>query len=141
MSVFQFRTRVSYDDIDPNMNLSLKGALGFMQEAALIHSGQAGYSVGDVERTRVTWMLVQWRVRLLQNAKWGDEVYIHTWPRSMERATSIRNFEIYGDDEKKIAVGESNWVLVNADTGRITRITPDVASAYDLTELAPPLGW
>lgn len=134
MCIFSFSTRVSYDDIDQNMNLSLKGVLRFMQEAAMLHSGQAGYSVGDVDRTHVTWMLVQWRVRLLEEVPWGAEVTVNTWPRSMERATSIRNFELIGPHHRVAAIGESNWVLVNAKTGRITRISPDVASAYELTE-------
>lgn len=134
MSVFAFRTRVSYDDIDRNMNLTLKGVLGFMQEAAMMHSSQVGYSVGDVERTHVTWMLVQWRVRILKDAAWGTELTVNTWPRSMDRATSIRNFEILDQDGVPVAIAESNWVLVNAVSGRITRITPEIASAYDLTE-------
>ena len=134
MSILTYQARVTYDDIDGNMNLSLKGALGFMQEAAMIHSGQVGYSVADVDRTHVTWMLVQWRVRLFAPVRWNEAVTVRTWPRSMERATSIRNFEIEGPDGALAAIGESNWVLVNADTGRITRITPEVASAYDLTD-------
>lgn len=134
MSILTYKTRVSYDDIDQNMNLTLKGVLGYMQEAAMIHSGQVGYSVADVERTHVTWMLVQWRVRLLANVPWGSEVTVHTWPRSMDRATSIRNFEIFDASGQKVAIGESNWVLVNVVTGRITRITAEVASAYDLTD-------
>lgn len=134
MRTFSFQTRVSYDHIDQNMNLSLKGALGYMQEAAMIHSSQSGYSVGDVERTHVTWMLIQWRARLIEGAKWNELVTVETWPRTMERATSTRNFEIRGQANQVVAVGESNWVLVNADTGRIMRITPEVAAAYDLTE-------
>jgi len=134
MQIFSLSTRVSYDDIDLNMNLSLKGALRFMQEAAMLHSGLAGYSVGDVDRTHVTWMLVQWRVRLLEKIPWGEKVTVNAWPRSMERATSIRNFELIGPDNKVAAIGESNWVLVNTNTGRITRITPEVASAYKLNE-------
>ena len=134
MSVFSFSARVSYDDVDSNMRMNLRGAMGYMQEAAMLHSGQAGYSVADVERTRVTWMLVQWRVRLMEPAYWGDALTIHTWPRSMERVTSVRNFEVFGPNDVLAAIGESNWVLVNADTGRITRITPNVAAAYDLTD-------
>lgn len=134
MSILTYKTRVSYDDIDQNMNLTLKGVLGYMQEAAMIHSGQVGYSVADVERTHVTWMLVQWRVRILSNVPWGTEVTVNTWPRSMDRATSIRNFEVFDGFGQKVAIGESNWVLVNVVTGRITRITSEVASAYDLTD-------
>ena len=100
----------------------------------MIHSGTVGYSVADVSQTHVTWMLVQWRVKLLKPVKWNEAITVKTWPRSMERATSIRNFEIIGPNGCLAAIGESNWVLVNADTGRITRIKPEVASAYDLTD-------
>ena len=133
MSILTLDSHISYDDIDQNMNLSLKGALRLMQEAAMIHSGQVGFSVADVEKTRVTWMLVQWRVRLVNPVRWSEKVTVYTWPKSMERATSMRNFEILGSDESVAAIGESNWVLVSADTGRIVRITPQVAAAYDLT--------
>lgn len=134
MSVYSFQTRVSYDDIDENLHLTLKGALGYMQEAAVIHSSKVGYSVGDVARTHVIWMLNQWRVRLQRPACWHDRLTVETWPRTMERATSIRDFDIRNESGESVCIGESNWVLVSADTGRIMRVPPEVVQAYDLTE-------
>ena len=134
MSIYSFQTHVCYDDIDHNMRLTLKGAMGYMQEAAIIHSGKVGYSVGDVSRTHVIWMLLQWRIRLEKSVSWHELLTIETCPRTIERATSIRDFQIKNRKDEIVAVGESNWVLVNADTGRIMRITPEIAAAYDLTE-------
>lgn len=134
MSVFEFRTRVSYDDIDENMCLTLRGAMGLMQEAAIIHSDMVGYSIYDTPRTHVLWMLIHWRIRLTGKAMWNEELTVKTWPRTFERATSERDFEIVDAGGKQIAIGESLWVLVNADTGRITRITPEISKAYDLTD-------
>lgn len=132
MCIFSFSTRVAYDDIDQNRQLTLKGAMGYMQEAAIIHSGMSGYSVDDVERTHVCWMLVQWRAKMVGTAHWNDSVVVQTWPRTMERATSSRNFELLNSNGETVAIGESNWVLINTDTGRIKRITPEIASAYTL---------
>lgn len=134
MHVFSFSARVAYDDIDQDRRLTMKGAMGYMQEAAIIHSGTVGYSVDDVDRTRVCWMLVQWRAKMVGEARWNDAVEVRTWPRSMERATSSRNFELLNENGDLIAVAESNWVLVNSDTGRIKRITPEIAAAYTLCE-------
>jgi len=116
------------------MALTLRGVMGHMQEAAILHSGQSGYSVGDVSRTHVVWMLVQWRAKLVGTAVWNDSLRVETWPRTMERLKSQRNFAVFGADGQQVAIGESLWVLVNADTGRPTRITPEIASAYDLTQ-------
>lgn len=133
MSIFSFQTRVPYGSVDEKLNLTLKGAMELMQESAILHSSQCRFSINDVSETHVVWMLVQWRVRMLGSVSWNDRLEVQTWPRTMERVTSMRNFEIYGPGGNLAAVGESNWVLVSADTGRMTRITPEVAAAYDLT--------
>lgn len=132
MSPFHFLTKVFYGDIDNSLNLSLPGALRLMQEAAVIHSDQYGYSVMDVERTRVVWMLVQWRVRLTGKVRWDEPVEVITWPQTMERLTSNRCFRILNQQGKEVAVGESVWLLASADTGRVMRIPPEVADVYEL---------
>ena len=133
MAVFEFHTRVAYGDIDEDLSLTLCGAMGMMQEAAIVHSDTIGYSVRQIPQTRLVWMLVQWRIRLMEPAKWNEDVTVRTWPRTMERATSDREFEIIGSDGRQVAIGTSSWVLVNADSGRIIRIPKEVVQAYDLT--------
>ena len=85
MSPYVFHTRIAYADIGQDLYLSLSGAMRMMQEAAIIHSDLSGYSVMDVERTRVVWMLVQWRVRMVGKAKWNEAVEVVTWPQTMEK--------------------------------------------------------
>lgn len=136
MCTYSFQTRVTYDDVDQDLRLTLKGAMGMMQEAAVVHSAKVGYSVEDVSRTRVIWMLSQWRIRLKQPAKWHECLTVETWPRTMERATSIRDFELRNQAGCPVAIGESAWALVSADTGRIMRVTPEIAAAYDLVDRA-----
>ena len=133
MSIYTFHTRVSYHDIDENMQLTLQGAMSCMQEAAILHADQVGNSIADLSQTRLIWMLVQWHVKLTGEAAWNDRVDVLTWPRSMERLTSVRNFELRSAAGSTVAVGSSNWVLVHADTGRVSRITPEIAALYDLT--------
>ena len=132
MSLYKFSTRVSYADIDQSRNLSLIGAMRMMQEAAILHSDQSGYSVMDVERTGVVWMLIQWRVKLYDKVPWNSAVDVETWPQTMERLTSNRCFRIKKSTGETVAAAESSWVLVNAETGKVMRIPPEVAGAYNL---------
>lgn len=134
MAVYEFKTRVSYDDVDENMMLTLRGTIGMMQEAAIIHSDLIGYSACNTEKTGVIWMLVRWRVRRISEAKWNEKLIVRTWPRTMDRVTSERDFEIVDENNRVVAIGESVWVLVSADTRRIIRIPQHIAQAYDLTE-------
>ena len=132
MPPYIFHTRVSYADIDQSRNLSLIGAMRMMQEAAIIHSDLSGYSVMDVERTGVVWMLIQWRVKLQSKVRWNEPVDVETWPQTMEKLTSNRCFRIKNTSGELVAAAESSWVLVNAETGKMMRISPDVADAYTL---------
>lgn len=134
LSPYVFPTRVAYGDIDGHMALTLRGAMAMMQEAAIVHSAQAGYAMQDIPRTHVIWMLVQWRVRMAGRAMWNDNLTVETWPRAMARVTSDRNFEIKNAMGQTVVLGHSTWILVNTDTGRAARITPEIAAAYDLVE-------
>ena len=134
MAPFHFQTRVSYADIDENFCLTMPSAMRMMQEAAILDSDRVGYSIRDIERTRVIWMLVQWRVRMMGKAKWDENLIVTTWPESMDKVTSTRCFRMEDSQGQVIAVAETNWLLVNADTGRAMRIPPKVANAYELVD-------
>ena len=134
MAVYEFHTRVGYDDIDQDLSLNLRGVMGMMQEAAILHSDLTGFSIRNVQQTHVIWMLIQWRIRIVKKAFWNEAVTVRTWPRTMGRATSARDFEVVDVCGERIAIGESLWVLVNADTGRITRVTQQMRDLYHLTQ-------
>ena len=89
---FEYPTRVTYGEVDQQLRLTLRGAMAMMQEAAIVHSSQAGYAVEDIPRTHVIWMLVRWRVKRIGAVRWNEAVTVETWPRSMARVTSVRNW-------------------------------------------------
>jgi len=134
MSKYEFPARVSYPDIDRQMQLSAAGALRLMQEAAIVHADQLGCCFRQVEKTHFLWMLVGWHLRMEEPACWNDALTVKTWPRSLERVTSRRCFAIVKEDGTPVAKADSTWILVNADTHRAMRVTPEVAAMLPLTE-------
>ena len=134
MDIFRFPTRVDYYAVGDDLSLSLRGIIAMMQEAAIVHSSQSGYAMADVPRTHVIWMVVRWRVKRLARAQWNENLIVETWPRSMGKVTSVRNFRIVNEKNEAVAVGESEWILVNTDTGRAARITSEIVSAYQLVD-------
>ena len=83
--------------------------LRILQEAAAIASDDCGYGMKDVPRTGVCWLLSNWRVELLARPAWRSHLTVRTWPR---------------------------WLLMNAATGRIARITEKIRGAYALDSRA-----
>jgi medium-chain acyl-[acyl-carrier-protein] hydrolase len=132
LQYFHFQTRVSYTDVDDGLKLTLSGAMRMMQEAAIVHSDLIGYSVNQVEQTRVVWLLVQWHAKLVGSAHWNEPLEVLTWPRTMEKLTSDRCFRIVNRSGETVAVAESTLLLASADTGRVVRIPAEVADVYPL---------
>ena len=134
MNIFEFPARVSYSDITDDYSLTLTGAMRMMQEAAIVHSNQTKFSVFNTHETHLSWMLVRWRARMVGQARWNDNLTVRTWPHTMERVTSDRCFEIVDANGAPVAIGESTWILVNSETHRAARVTPEVVEAYPLVD-------
>lgn len=126
---------VTYADVGIDGRLYHKGALRLLQEAAAINSQQCGYGLLNAEETGVCWILTGWRVQLLERPLWNTPLTVETWPRTMDGFLSDRDFRIFSGDQL-IAKAASRWCLVSTHTGRVTRVTETIRSAYALDPLA-----
>lgn len=133
ISFFTYEATVTYADVALDGKLSYPGMLRILQEAAACASAERGYGFKDIEKNGVCWVLTGWRLELFERADWNDHLVIHTWPRSVEGFLSDRDFEILLNDHV-VGRGSSRWFLVNPGTGRITRVTDAVRSAYTLND-------
>ena len=128
---------MTYNDLGPDGLLSRAGLLRALQEAASIASDNVGYGLKDIPRTGVHWILGAWRLEMAERPLWRAELEVETWPRALEGFSSERDFLIWdmtGGDRRLAARGTSKWFLVDANTGKLTRITDHIRTAYDLGE-------
>lgn len=126
---YLYETAVAYSDLGPDQRLSPQGLLRLLQEAASVASDDVGFGLKDISRTGVHWILSSWRVELKEHPLWRTSLRIETWPRTMDGFLSDRDYLVW-DGDREIARGTSRWVLVDAATGRLTRITEAVRDAY-----------
>ena len=126
---YLYETAAAYSDLGPDQRLSHKGLLRLLQEAASVASDDVGFGLKDIPRNKVHWILSSWRVELKERPCWRTPLRIETWPRTMDGFLSDRDYLVW-DGEREIARGTSRWVLVDAVTGRLTRITGAVRDAY-----------
>ena len=128
-----YETDITYPDVGIDRRLDHRGLLRILQEAAAIASDERGYGAKDVPRTGVCWLLSGWRAELRTRPVWRTHLRTETWPRSLDGFFSERDFLVW-QGEELIARGSSKWILVNAVTGKLTRVTDAVRSAYDMEE-------
>lgn len=124
-----YETAVAYPDLGPDQRLSPPGLLRLLQEAASVASDDVGFGLKDISRTGVHWILSSWRIHLTERPCWRTPLRVETWPRAMDGFLSDREFLVW-DGNREIARGTSRWVLVDAVTGRLTRVTGAVRAAY-----------
>jgi len=54
-----------------------------------------GYSINHIEKNGYSWMLLNWKIKIIKRPRWNTELTVKTWPRKFERVSSWRDFEVY----------------------------------------------
>lgn len=124
-----FHTR--YYQCDAYGHLNNTYYVRFMQEAAFAASAAAGYSLERYTELGRYWLAYITEVEYLRPVRYGDDVQVKTWVEYFRRSSSRRRYElrVAGSDEL-VARGHTDWVYVDAASGRPTSITPDMAAAF-----------
>ena len=54
-------------DINSNLELSNKGILSFFEDIGGFQSNEAGLGIKNIEQTRLSWILLHWKIKVLKN--------------------------------------------------------------------------
>jgi len=130
MGILTYEFRACANDVGETNKLTNKGFLRLMQEAAISASESVGYGPNTISKTRVFWVLLNWKLEVYSRPSWNGKVVIKTWPRNMIKYYSARDFEIYDENNDLIAIASSKWVLVSLDKG-VIKIPEELDKEYD----------
>lgn len=134
MAVYEYKTKIRFNEINENNELSDKGLLTILSEAAGLHSEKVGYGLNTLDETNCAWMIIYWKVKIFKRPRWNTELTIKTWGREFTKISSWRDFEAYDNTGEKIAVASTEWVLIDAKKGKIGRITDKMIDDYGKVE-------
>ena len=121
---------VDVPNVDSSNFISNKGILSLFENIACLHSDIAGYGMNQIDKTHLTWILLNWKVRVLKRVVYGSTVTVKTWARTSNSFFTLRDFEMYDEKDNLICIASSKWTLINATDGKILRITPDIINTY-----------
>jgi len=93
-------------------------------------------SMGGLQVTQAldaTWVVREHQITYLNPAFAGDEIEVHTWVVNIRRVRSLRRYEFVRKlDGELLVKGETDWVFVDAKSGRPTAIPTDVSKIFTL---------
>jgi acyl-CoA thioester hydrolase len=128
--VFRIEIIVPPEVVDENRHVNNVAYVQWMQDAALAHSAAAGCS-GLTQGLRATWVARTHRIEYLSPAFAGQLITVLTWVADFRKVRSLRRYKfIRAADKKVLAQGETDWVFVDATTGRPRAIPQEIKNVF-----------
>ena len=119
---------VGYRDVNLLEELTNTSLLSFLENNAGKHSSMIGKNLISDD---CTWMLLSWKVRILNRPKFNDIIRVKTWSRKIEKFYAYRDFEVYNNKNELIAIASSKWIYIDIEKGKIIKVPQEVADSYD----------
>lgn len=121
-------------DIDFNNNLKIKSLLSFLEDTGGIHSNKVGYGLLDIPQKKKSWMLLNWKIKIISKPHYAETLRIKTWSRKMDKLYAYRDFEIYNEKNDLVAIASSKWVCIDTEKMSITKIDDDLKKSYTIED-------
>ncbi len=128
--MYEFDYTIEYVDIDKNNKLSNYGFFKILQEAGCKHADKAGFGLTDTSRTRLAWIVLDWKLEVFSRPAWNSNIHIKTWISNVDSACCFRDFEIYDSSQNIVAKATSRWCLLNIDKKHIAKITEEIKNSF-----------
>src|ERR1039457_5886486 len=135
--VYRYEILVPTELVDRNRHVNNVAYVQWMQDAALQHSAATGCT-RMTEDIGATWVARMHRIEYLSPAFAGDVVVVLTWVADFRRVRSLRRYKfVRAADQKVLAQGETEWVLVDASPGRPRGIPNELAGLFKVVPSEP----
>jgi acyl-CoA thioester hydrolase len=130
--IYRYELTVPEDAVDVNGHVNNLEYLRWMQSAAIFHSDSQGCTKVTTE-AGATWVVRMHRVEYLRPAFAGEQIIVLTWVSNFRRVQSLRKYRIIRVKDNAVLVeGETDWVFVDAKTGRLRSIPRNVIAAFEI---------
>lgn len=130
MAIFEHKFEIGFRDVGKSNKITNKGLLGYLEDTAGMHSNLVGCGLNDIERTNLTWILLNWKVQVFKRPLYGESILVKTWARNTIKFYTFRDFEVYNDKNELIAIATTKWVLMDARTMTLTKISDGLMAKY-----------
>lgn len=131
---FESNFKTGLKDIGKNNLIKNETILEILENVGGEHSNLVGYGALTIEETRKSWILLDWKVKVIKRPIYAEELKVKTWGRSCQRAYTYRDFEIYNSKGELAVIATSKWAMIDIDKKGIIRITDDIIERYKLED-------
>jgi acyl-CoA thioester hydrolase len=137
-SNYSYTFTVPVEALDQNGHVNNVHFVQWMQEAAVRHYESIG-GVPPTQAIGATWVVRSHHVEYLSPAFAGDQIEVRTWVANLRRVRSLRKYEfVRVSDGVNLVRGETDWVLVDLESGRPVAIPEAIKGIFTLVSDPSP---
>jgi len=130
--IFRHDFTVGKETVDENGHVNNVEYIRWMQEAAISHSDKQGCTQ-TTKALGATWVVRTHRIEYFRPAFAGDQIAVLTWVSDFRKVRSLRKYKfIRVKDNALLAEGETDWVFVDAASGRPRAIPKEVSGVFEV---------
>ena len=138
-AIYRHEIQVTGELVDRNGHVNNVAYVQWLQDAAVAHARASGCTALTTQ-LGATWVVRTHHIEYLRPVFAGDLITVLTWVSNFRKVRSLRKYKlIRAGDQAVAAEAETDWVLVDAATGRPRAIPQEVQQTIPpLIEEAEP---
>ena len=128
--MYQYNGRVSYSEVDANLNLTYFDLVNYMQDCSCFHSDDAGVGVFYLAPKNLGWFVTSYEIHINRMPKYMERIVVKTYPYQVKGMLARRIYTIHSEEGELLMYADSLWVLMDLVNSRPARLTPEILAAY-----------
>jgi acyl-CoA thioester hydrolase len=130
--IYRYDFIVPEDALDENGHVNNLVYLRWILDAAGLHVVSQG-SMQATQACGATWIVRSHRIEYLRPAFAGEHISVWTWVANFRRVQSLRKYKVFRlEDKALLAEGETDWVFVDAQNGKMRSIPQEVQATFTI---------
>jgi acyl-CoA thioester hydrolase len=132
-AVYTAQVTVRHDELDRFGRLQPAVYLRYLAHAAVEASAAAGFDAAWYAAAGGVWLVRRSALAVTHPATTDERLGIRTWVEDFRRVRSHRCYEMYGTADALCATARTDWVYVDAGSGRPRRVPAEIEAAFGTT--------
>ena len=128
--MYKYSDRVSYSEVDSNLNLTYFALVNYMQDCSCFHSDDVGVGVNYLNPIDRGWFVTSYEIHINRLPKYLERITIATYPYQVRGMMARRVYTICDEAGEVLIYADSLWVLMDIKNLRPARINEQIAAAY-----------
>lgn len=116
--------RLRWLDFDRYGRIQPVTVLDLFQDVATLHAERMGIGHDEMLAHGVFWAVVRMKYEIVREPEHFQTVTVHAWPHSLSNFSFLRDYEMLDDAGDVLVKATSEWVLMDAETRKFTKVKP-----------------